>query len=56
MQYQKDVTGGAETLRITTRVVDDKASEIPQRVLTLLQKQFPEAGFSSLGVVHIGPR
>jgi SecD/SecF fusion protein len=55
VQYQKDVTGGAETLRITTRAVDEKASEIPQRVLTLLQKQFPEAGFSSLGVDHIGP-
>ncbi len=55
VQYQKDKTGGDETLRIVTRVVDEKASEIPQRVLTVLQKQFPEAGFSSLGVVHIGP-
>ena len=35
--------------------VDEKASEIPQRVLALLQKQFPEAGFASLNVDHIGP-
>ncbi|MEY2409446.1 MAG: SecD/SecF fusion protein [Verrucomicrobiota bacterium] len=55
VQYQRDITGKGESLRITTRVVDEKASEVPQRVLVLLQKQFPEAGFTSLGTDHIGP-
>ena len=55
IQYQRDVTGGRENLRITTRVVDEKASGVPAQILALLQKQFPEAGFTSLGVDHIGP-
>jgi SecD/SecF fusion protein len=56
VQYQNDIMGGGETLRITTRVVDEKsADQVPALVVQTLQKQFPEAGFSSTGVEHIGP-
>ncbi|HEU0010501.1 MAG TPA: protein translocase subunit SecD [Verrucomicrobiae bacterium] len=53
--YQRDAVSGAETLRVTTRVVDEKSANVPQRVLGLLQTEFKDAGFASLGGDHIGP-
>jgi len=55
VQYQRDIARNTETLRITTRVVDEKSTNVSQRVLQVLQKDFPEAGFLSGGVEHIGP-
>jgi len=55
VQYQRDIARNTETLRVTTRVVDEKSANVSQRVLQVLQKEFQEAGFASTGVDHIGP-
>jgi preprotein translocase SecF subunit len=36
-------------------VVDEKSSDTPRRVEQLLQKEFKDANFSSVGVDHVGP-
>lgn len=54
IQYQKELTG-KESLRITTRVVDDKTSENGKRVEELLARDFKDAGFKLLGLDHVGP-
>jgi len=48
IQYQKDVSGGAETLRVTT------ASGSGQKVAQALMKQFPQAQFTVVGSQEVG--
>jgi SecD/SecF fusion protein len=47
IQYQKDVSGGTETLRVTTRGSADKVEQA-------LETQFPQAQFKAIGQQQVG--
>lgn len=49
IQYQKDIGAGKETLQITT------AFDSGDKVLSSLEKEFPQAGFKQVGLYRAGP-
>jgi SecD/SecF fusion protein len=49
IQYQKDVAGGSETLSIKS------AFGTAEKIATVLEKDFPNAGFKTAGVNKVGP-
>jgi SecD/SecF fusion protein len=54
--YQSEISTGKENLRVTTRVVDpDKPVDSSKIVEQALQKEFPQAGFSTVSVDRVGP-
>ena len=55
LQYQKELGGTKETLRVTTRVVSEKDNDSGKRMEQLLQQDFKEAGFKLLGAERVGP-
>jgi SecD/SecF fusion protein len=56
LQYQRDIGGGKETLRVTVRVLDEaKGAGGGQKVRELLTREFPTAGFTMLGEEKVGP-
>ncbi len=57
IQYQKDISTGKETLRVTTRNTSDKKAEATgasQKVAAALKDQFKDAGFQVLSVDTVG--
>jgi SecD/SecF fusion protein len=48
IQYQKDVSGGSETLRVTT------SSGSAQKVEQALEEKFPQANFKAIGQQQVG--
>jgi SecD/SecF fusion protein len=57
LQYQKELSTGKENLRVTVRVVDEKASatNATDKVRQSLAGEFKEAGFKLLSVDKVGP-
>src|SRR5207344_2749114 len=55
IQYQKEIAPPKETLRITTRVIDEKSGGNAKRIEDELHKTFPEAKFAIESVNHVGP-
>jgi preprotein translocase subunit SecF len=57
--YQRDVTAGTDTLRVTVRQPAVKAGEeevdIGNQVVGALKEAFPESKFSVLGADKVGP-
>src|SRR5262245_12729682 len=55
-QYQKDLAGGAETLRVTVRDLGEaKDQNVGQKVREALTQTFPQAGFEMRGQEMVGP-
>ena len=55
IQYQKEVAGTKEFLRITTRVVDEsKAGESTRKVDAMLQSEFKDSNFKRQSVDRVG--
>ena len=56
IQYQKNISTGKDTLSVTVRVLDEKASaQTGNKVRDLLVKEFPQAGLSRIGESLVGP-
>jgi SecD/SecF fusion protein len=56
IQYQRDIAGGKETLRVTVRAFDDaKGSDAGRKVKEALAKEFPQAQFNLQGEEKVGP-
>ena len=55
IQYDKEVSGNKETLKVTTRVVSEKDQGTGKRVEQLLQEEFKEAGFKQISAERVGP-
>ena len=55
VQYQKEVAGSAESLRIAVRVLDQDSSKAQSRVEQQLKTEFKDAGFSVKGANSVGP-
>jgi len=56
--YQKDVAGGKENLRITTRVAGNAGEQIEdsaEKVLAALRQTFPNANFRDPSIDRVGP-
>jgi len=56
IQYQKDIGGGKETVRITVRALDEaRGADAGQKVKDLLVKDFSQSNFKVLGEEKVGP-
>jgi SecD/SecF fusion protein len=56
LQYQREIAGGHETLRVTVRALDEaRGSDAGQKVRQLLAKEFPQSNFTMLGEEKVGP-
>ena len=56
LQYQRELAGGHETLRVTVRALDEaRGSDAGQKVRQLLAKDFPQSNFTMLGEEKVGP-
>ena len=58
--YQRDISAGTDTLRITMRVPEEapqgaRPEEVSKPVVDELQREFPSANFKVLGTDHVGP-
>ena len=53
IQYQKDLSNGKESLRVTVRVADEK-TDVSEKVKQALAVEFKEAGFKLLSVDKVG--
>lgn len=56
IQYQREVSGGKESLRVTVRAFDDaQGADAGQKVKETLAKEYPQARFDLQGEEKVGP-
>jgi SecD/SecF fusion protein len=55
VQYQKDVAGNTESLRVAVRVLDENNSKAQGRVEQQLKQEFKDAGFAVKSANSVGP-